>query len=255
METLAAMLPGEPFTVFLAIKWELLALEPPGWGGVLLRGLVQSVKIAFGAYALGLLLGLGGALGKLYGGPVLRNLLEGYTTIVRAIPELVLILILFYAGTQSLSQLLEYLGYGRITINGFIAGVLVLGFVQGAYSTEVLRGAIQAIPIGQIEAARAYGMPFGLRLRRILVPAMMPFAVPGLANLWLIVTKDTALLAVVSIDPSELALATRQAAGATKQYFLFFLAAFCLYLLLSLVSQAVFSSVERYFRRGFPKLA
>lgn len=239
----------------LAMKWELLALEPPGWGGVLLRGLVQSIKIALGAYALGLLLGLGGAMGKLYGGPILRNFLEGYTTMVRAIPELVLILILFYAGTQSLSSLLAYFGFGRVTINGFLAGVLVLGFVQGAYSTEVLRGAIQAIPAGQIEAARAYGMPFWLRLRRVIIPAMMPYAIPGLANLWLIVTKDTALLAVVSIDPSELALATRQAAGFTKQYFMFFLAAFCLYLLLSLVSQAVFGAIERYFRRGMPKLA
>lgn len=255
METMAATMPSDASMVFLAIRWDLLGLEPPGWGGVLLNGLVQSVKIAFGAYALGLLLGLGGALGKLYGGPVLRNLLEGYTTIVRAIPELVLILILFYAGTQSLSNLFESLGYGRIAINGFIAGVVVLGFVQGAYSTEVLRGAIQAIPVGQIEAARAYGMPFGLRLRRILIPAMMPYAIPGLANLWLIVTKDTALLAVVSIDPSELALATRQAAGATKQYFLFFLAAFCLYLAISTVSQTVFNGIERYFRRGFPKLA
>ena len=242
-------------TAVLAIRWDLLALEPPGWGGVLLRGLVQTIKIAIGAYALGLLLGLGGAMGKLYGGPILRNFLEGYTTIVRAIPELVLILILFYAGTQTLSQLFEYFGFGRVSINGFIAGVAVLGVVQGAYSTEVLRGAIQAIPAGQIEAARAYGMPFWLRLRRILIPVMMPFAIPGLANLWLIVTKDTALLAVVSINPSELALATRQSSGATKQYFLFFLAAFGLYLLLSLVSQVIFGALERYFRRGMPKLA
>ena len=96
----------------------------------------------------------------------------------------------------------------------------MLGFVQGAYSTEVLRGAILAIPQGQIEAARAYGMSPGLLLRRITLPAMLPFAIPGLANLWLIATKDTALLAVVGFN--ELTLATRQAAGATKAYFTFF---------------------------------
>ena len=239
----------------LAIRWDLLAFEPPGWGGVLVRGLFQTIKIAIGGYALGLLLGLGGAVGKLYGGPILRNLLEGYTTVVRAIPELVLILILFYAGTRTLSDLLENFGYGRVAVNGLVAGIVVLGFVQGAYSTEVLRGAIQAIPVGQIEAARAYGMPGMLRLRRVVLPAMLPFAIPGLANLWLIVTKDTALLAVVSIDPSELALATRQAAGATKQYFLFFLAAFFLYLLMSLVSNIGFRALEKRVRRGMPKLA
>ncbi|MEZ5774032.1 MAG: ABC transporter permease subunit [Hyphomicrobiaceae bacterium] len=261
---LAASLPDIPHVIaglhlgeprLLAIRWDLLALEPPGWGGVLLRGLLQTVKIALGGYLLGLTLGLGGAMGKLYGGPVIKSLLEGYTTIVRAVPELVLILILFYAGTQALTSALASWGYGRVTINGFIAGVAVLGFVQGAYSTEVLRGAIQAIPAGQIEAARAFGMPFWLRLRRVILPAMVPFAIPGLANLWLIITKDTALLAVVSIDPSELALATRQAAGATKQYFLFLIAAFFLYLLLSLVSNAGFRAIEKHFRRGMPKLS
>ena len=104
----------------------------------------------------------------------------------------------------------------------------MLGFVQGAYSTEVLRGAILAVPQGQIEAARAYGMSPGLLLRRITLPAMLPFAIPGLANLWLIATKDTALLAVVGF--SELTLETRQAAGATKAYFTFYVAAGALYL-------------------------
>lgn len=245
----------ELFQLPLAIRWDLLALEPPGWGGVLLRGLQQSVMIAFGAYGLGLLLGLGGAMGKLYGATALRGLLEGYTTIVRAVPELILILILYYAGTQTLSQVLEHFGFGRFDINGTIAGICVLGFVQGAYSTEVLRGAIQAIPTGQVEAAKAYGMPFWLRLRRVILPAMMPFAIPGMANLWLAATKDTALLAVVGIDPSELSLATRQAAGFTKQYLLFFFAAFVLYFMISTVSNWSFRAIERYFRRGQPKVA
>jgi polar amino acid transport system permease protein len=236
----------------LAIKWELLALEPPGWGGTLLWGLFITFQIALGAYILGLLLGLGGALGKLYGGPILRTVLDGYTTLIRAIPELVLILFLYYAGTDLLNRLLESMGYGRITISGLIAGIYVLGFCQGAYSTEVLRGAIQAIPVGQIEAAKAYGMPFWLRFRRVILPAMLPFAIPGLANLWLVVTKATALLAVVGF--TELALTTRQAAGSTKQYFMFFVAAGILYLALSLVSTYLFALLERYLRRGQAKL-
>ena len=101
---------------------------------------------------------------------------------MRAVPELVLILLLYFAGGDIINRVLEGLGYARVDINGLVAGILVLGFVQGAYSTEVIRGAILAIPQGQIEAARAYGMPPGLLLRRITLPAMLPFAIPGLVQ-------------------------------------------------------------------------
>jgi len=233
-----------------ASLFELLAPSPPGWGGTLLRGLANSVQIAIGAYAIGLLIGTAGAYGKLYGGPVIRDLMEVYTTVVRAVPELVLILLLYYAGTDLINRMLEAMGQPRIDISGLVAGIVVLGFVQGAYATEVIRGAIQSIPQGQIEAARAYGMSPLLLLRRITLPAMLPFAIPGLANLWLIATKDTALLAVVGF--SELTLATRQAAGATKAYFTFFLAAGALYLLLTLFSNVIIGWVEKRARRGMP---
>jgi polar amino acid transport system permease protein len=235
------------------INWSLLALEPPGWGGVLLAGLWQSVQIAIGGYALGLTLGTGGAMGKLYGGPVTKDLLEVYTTLVRAVPELVLILILYYAGTDVLNQLSALLGFGPVDISGLAAGIFVIGVVQGAYSTEVLRGAIKAVPAGQIEAARAYGMSPVQILRRITLPAMLPHAIPGLSNLWLIATKDTALLAVVGF--SELTLVTRQAAGSTKAYLLFFLAAGALYLALTLVSNLLIGVVERHYRRGMARPA
>lgn len=231
------------------INWGLLALDPPGWGGVLLAGLMNSVKIALGGYSLGLVLGTGGAFGKLYGGPVTKDLLEVYTTVVRAVPELVLILILYYAGTDVLNRVSGAMGYGSIDISGLAAGIFVIGVVQGAYSTEVLRGAIQAVPPGQIEAARAYGMSPLLVLRRITLPAMLPHAIPGLSNLWLIATKDTALLAVVGF--SELTLVTRQAAGTTKAYMLFFCAAGVLYLLLTLVSNLVIRLIEARARRGW----
>jgi polar amino acid transport system permease protein len=229
---------------------ELLAFSPPGWGAVLLRGLVASLTVAFGGYSVGLLIGIGGAVGKLYGGPVLRDLLGCYTTIVRAIPELVLIVLLFYAGSDMVNQVLTWLGSPPMDINGLVAGIVVIGFVQGAYSTEVLRGAIQAIAPGQIEAARSYAMGPGLLLRRIILPIMLPHAIPGLSNLWLIATKDTALLAVIGF--TELTLATRQAGGATKAYFLFFSAAGLLYLAVTLLSNAGIRRIERYAYRGMP---
>ncbi len=216
---------------------ELLSYDPPGWGAVLLYGLRNSIIIAAGAYGIGLLIGICGAFGKLYGGPMARDLLAVYTTVIRAVPELVLILILYFAGTDLVNRLLELLGRSPIDINGLVAGIGVLGVVQGAYSTEVLRGAILSISQGEIEAARAVGMPLLTSMRRIILPAMLPFAIPGLANLWLIATKDTALLAVVGF--SELTQVTRQAAGTTKAYFTFFVAAGVLYLCVTLVSNVV----------------
>ncbi|WP_425359494.1 ABC transporter permease [Borborobacter arsenicus] len=233
--------------------FELLSPTPPGWGGNLLRGLFNSVQIALGAFGLGLAIGTAGAYGKLYGGPVIRDLLEVYTTIMRAVPELVMILLLYYAGTDLVNRALQGFGYSPIDISGLVAGIAVLGIVQGAYATEVLRGAILAIPQGQIEAARAYGMSPSLLMRRITLPAMLPFAIPGLANLWLIATKDTALLAVVGFN--ELTLETRQAAGSTKAYFTFFMAAGVLYLLLTLFSNVIIGRIERWSRRGMPSVA
>jgi polar amino acid transport system permease protein len=232
---------------------EILALGPTGYGDELLWGAAMSVSIALLAYGLGLLIGTAGALGKLNGSTLTRSILGGYTTLVRAVPELILILILYYAGTATLNQLLEQAGFEAVRINGFVAAVLVLGFVQGAYATEVLRAAIQAIPVGQIEAAKAYGMSPWLIFRRITLPSMLPFAIPGMANLWLIVTKDTALIAVVGY--TELALATRQAAGNTKLYLTFFLVAGLIYLTITLISQKGFTLLERRVRRGQRKLA
>jgi polar amino acid transport system permease protein len=230
------------------LNLNLLALSPPGWGGVLLEGFAASLQLAVGGFSLGLMIGIAGAFGKLYGGPILRDLLEVYTTVIRAVPELVLILLLYYAGTDAVNALLGLVGLPRVDISGLAAGIFVIGVVQGAYQTEVLRGAIKAVPPGQIEAARAYGMSPLKTLRRITLPAMLPYAIPGLSNLWLIATKDTALLAVVGF--SELTLVTRQAAGSTKAYMLFFCSAGLMYLTLTLVSNRVIAIIEKRARRG-----
>lgn len=237
-----------PLGALAASTLDLLAFSPPGWGATLLRGLWNSVLIATGAYALGLLIGIAGAYGKLYGSAATKDLLAVYTTVVRAVPELVLILILYFAVTDAVNQIILALGGARIEISGVAAGIAVLGVVQGAYATEVLRGAILAVPAGQIEAARAMGMPSALLARRITLPLMLSFAIPGLANLWLVATKDTALLAVVGF--AELTQATRQAASTTKAFFTFYAAAGVLYLILSIGSTILFARLEKWARRG-----
>ena len=133
------------FGAFAASTLELLAYSPPGWGATLLRGLGNSVVIALGAYGLGMVIGVAGAYGKLYGGAITKDLLAVYTTVVRAVPELVLILILYFAVTDLVNTVLQGWGYSRIQISGIAAGIAVLGIVQGAYSIEVLRGAILAV--------------------------------------------------------------------------------------------------------------
>jgi len=224
-----------------------------GWGPELLKGFINSMYIAFGGYTLGLLIGLLGASGKLYGGLVTRDLLEVYTTVVRAVPELVLILLLYYAGTQALNALLSRIGIGQVDISGLAAGILVIGVVLGAYLTEVIRGAIKAVPQGEIEAGRSYGMgPFQI-FSRIIFPAMLPHALPGLGNYWLTTTKDTALLAVVGF--TELTLATRQAAGGTKHYMTFFLTAGAIYLAVSIVSGLIIRAIEAHYGRGMVRHA
>jgi polar amino acid transport system permease protein len=234
--------------MFLAAgSLELLAT----WKGNLLSGALSTLEISFLSYVLGLCLGLAGAMGKITGDRYLKGVLEVYTTVIRSLPELLLIVMLYYLGTDTLNRVLQGLGYEAVRINGFVAAVAVLGFVMGAYATEVLRGAIQAIPVGQIEAAKAYGMSPFLRFRRIILPAMLPYAIPGLSNLWLNVTKDSALVAVVGY--SELTLQTKQAAGSTKAYFTFFVAAALIYLIISLVSLRLFGALETYVRRGQPK--
>ena len=149
---------------------ELLAWSPPGWGATLMAGLWNTIVIAFGAYALGLTIGVAGAFGKLYGGPVTKDLLAVYTTLVRAVPELVLLLLITFAAKDAINSVLTANGYEVIDFSGVVAGIVVLGVVQGAYSTEVLRGAILSVPAGQIEAGRAMWMSPVKIARRITLP-------------------------------------------------------------------------------------
>ncbi len=233
---------------------EVLTFGKTGFADELLRGAFVTLYIAAAAFLLGLTLGQIGAMAKLYGGPISRLIANFYTTVIRSVPELVLILFLFFAGTRGISTIGELVGYGPVNVNGSVAAVLVLGFVQGAYSTEVLRGAIQAIPTGQIEAAKAYGMSPFQTFNRIIFPAMLPNAIPGLANLWLSVIKDTTLIMVTGAS-AELGGTTRAAAGFTKRYFMFYFISLMIYLSMTLVSNFFLQRLERYVRRGQPKLA
>lgn len=222
-----------------------------GWLVALLQGAVITLQISAGAFLLGLGIGLVVALIKLKGSPWMVAMANCYTTLYRAVPELLLILLLYYAGTDLLNALLKSFDQSSVQINGFIAAIVVLGIVQGAYSAEIIRGAILAIPFGQIEAARSFGVERLLLLRRIVLPSMLPYALAGLSNLWLILIKDSALISVVGY--SELLSVGKQAAGSTKHYLVFYLAVAGCYFVMTLLSNLVFQLIERHSNRWMPK--
>jgi polar amino acid transport system permease protein len=232
---------------------DLLAWGDRGWSDDLLRGLIVTIEISIGAFVVGLLVGGAVALIKLRGPRPAILLANGYSTICRAVPELLLILILFYAGTSLLNQAMASLGYGGVEVSGFVVAIVVLGLVQGAYASEIIRGAILAIPKGQVEAAEAYGLSGFTLFRRITLPAIVPFALPGLANLWMVILKDSTLISVVG--HAELMFTARQAAGASKYYFSFYLLAGALYFLLTILSQILIGRLEARVRRFTPRAA
>jgi octopine/nopaline transport system permease protein len=228
---------------------ELLSFGPKGWGWQLLSGTAMTVAVSVSAFLIGLLFGSLGASAKLSGNPILRALAEIYTTAVRGVPELLVIYLLFFGGSGAATAVAGVFGYeGFVEVNAFTVGVLSVGLISGAYSTEVIRGAVQAVPSGQIEAARACGMTRGLILRRILVPQTMRFALPGLGNVWQLTLKDTALISVTAL--AELMRVAHLAAGSSREPFLFYSTAAVLYLLMTSVSTALFERAERHANRG-----
>lgn len=230
--------------------WSLMAYGETGYGDEFLRGILFTLQISACGYLLGFVLGLLGAGAKLHGNRWLYRAGDLYTTLVRAIPELLLILMIYYAGTRALTSVLLSIGFEAkdIQISPFVAAVAALGFIYGAYLTDVLRGAIQAIPKGQVEAARAYGMHAPLRFRRIVFPQMIRYAIPGMGNQWLNITKDSAL--VSAIGAFELVFAAKSAASQTKEYLFFYTVGALCFLGITIVSMVLLQHVERRANRG-----
>ena len=201
----------------------------------ILQGAVMTVGVSLAALLVAVLLGLAGAAAKLSCRPVLNALATGYTTLVRGVPELVLMLLVFYGGTIGLNHLLELAGSeATVDINPFLAGVLTIGFIYGAYMTETFRGDILAIPKGQVEAAWAFGMGRAQAFARITAPQMVRYALPGFTNNWLVLIKATALVSLIGLQ--EMTYLAKQASAATRSPFAFFLFTAVLFLLYTSVS-------------------
>lgn len=210
----------------------------------LLEGASVTLAVALSSLAVATLLGLAGALAKLSRSRLLRTVAGTYTTLIRGVPDLVLMLLVFYGGQVAVNTVAPMLGHDDyIDIDPFVAGVLTIGFIFGAYLTEAFRGAFLAVPPGQREAGLAYGMSPRQVLWRITLPQMLRHALPGISNNWLVLIKSTAIVSIIGL--SDLMTRGQQAAGNTREPFSFYLAVALIYLVFTSLSELGFSWAQR----------
>ncbi|WP_370280666.1 ABC transporter permease [Pontibacterium sp.] len=219
-------------------------MDLQGFGHLLVSGTWVTIQLALASLVFGLMFGLMGAAAKLSPFRVLRYMATLYTTLVRGIPELLLVLTLYFGGSQLLMWFMGFFGYDEyIEISPFIAGVGALSIAFGAYATEVFRMAMLAIPKGQWESAYAFGMSPVQTFFRIILPQLWRLAIPGLGNLFQVLLKDTALVSVVGLN--DLMRQAYVASGSTKEPFTFYMAAALIYLGLTVLATLTTQFLER----------
>ncbi|KMN37090.1 MULTISPECIES: ABC transporter permease [unclassified Chromobacterium] len=219
-----------------------------GFGSIIWEGTLVTLELAVLSLLLAFLIGLVGAGAKLSSNRLLSGVSTLYTTLIRGVPDLVLMLLIFYSLQIGINRLTEWRGMERIDLNPFVSGVVTLGFIYGAYFTETLRGAFISVPKGQLEAGTAYGMNPWQVFCRIQFPQMMRFALPGISNNWQVMLKATALVSIIGL--TDVVKVSIDAGKSTYKVFFFTLVAGVIYLLLTTVSNFVLMWLERRYSMG-----
>lgn len=228
----------------------LLAFGADGWGDELAAGAWLTIRLAVATLPFGLLLGLGIALAKQSGNTYLRAIGNTYTTVFRGLPELLTLFVVYNMVQLLANRIVNLVAPGSsFEISGFAAGLVALGVVFGAFSSEVFLGAIRAVPKGQIEAGRSLGLSSIQAFALITLPQLWRLALPGLGNLWLVLIKDTSLVSVIALN--DLLRQTQVAVGVTKEPFFFYLIACLIYLVFTLISSVGINKLEVRANRGF----
>ena len=230
--------------------FEVFAFGSSGWGDEMLMGALMTVLVSASSLILGIVIGIIFAACKLSNIFVLKVIANIYTTIIRGIPELLVIYLLFFGGGGAVMYLAKIFGYnGYIELNAFTIGTIAVGAISGAYSTEVIRGAVNSVQKGQFEAGKTLGLNgYGL-YGKIIFPQVARIALPGIGNVWQITLKDTALISVTGLV--EIMRQSRIAAGSTHEPFIFYTAAIILYLLITRFSNILFDKAENNYSKGF----
>lgn len=234
---------------------ELFSYGDAGWGDEILRGLGITVQLALTTLPVGLLIGFVIAFAAMSRNRVLRGIGYGYTTLMRGLPEILTLFVVYNGVGVLLNSGMQWLNpeAGAVDFSPFAAGVIALGMVFGAFAAEVIRGAFNALDPGQVEAGLAVGMRRAQIFTRIKLPQVWRFALPGLGNLWINMLKDTALVSVIALD--DLMRATKVAVGVTKQPFTFYLVACLIYWGLCLLSEFVLARMEKRANRGVRRVS
>jgi len=219
-----------------------------GYLPLILKGMIVTIEVALFSLLLSLCLGILAASAKLYGGSISKSIATVYTTVIRGIPDLVLMMLIFFGGQILINNIGDKFGWGYIDIDPMIAGIITIGFIFGAYMGETFRGAIIAVNKGQIEAGHAYGMT-GLQVFiHITFPAMIRHAIPGFFNNWLVLVKTTALVSVIGLE--DMVFNAKVAGDSLRQPFTFYVLVGFLFLLITAVSDLAMRWLERKYNVG-----
>jgi len=229
---------------------ELLAFGDTGWGDELFRATLMTIAVSITAMIIVFLFALIFTPLKLSKNKFLNFIANSYTTIIRGVPELLVIYLLFFGGSGAVMYVASIFGYNKyIEINAFLTGSFAIGIISGAYSTEVFRGAIQSIDKGQFEASKVLGLKKPVHFFKVIMPQMLRLAVPNLSNVWQITLKDTSLISVTGLV--EIMRQSYIAAGSTRDPLFFYSFAAVLYLLLTFLSMKLINKLETKYRRGY----
>ena len=232
---------------------ELLAFGDTGWGDELFYATLMTIAVAITAMLIGFFFALIFTPLKLSKNKFLNVIANTYTTIIRGVPELLVIYLFFFGGSAAVMFVASIFGYGEyIEINAFITGAFSIGIISGAYSTEVFRGAIQSIDKGQFEAANVLGLGKFGKFFKVILPQTLRLALPNLSNVWQITLKDTSLISVTGLV--EIMRQSYVAAGSTRDPLFFYSFAAVLYLLLTFLSMKLINKLEVKYSRGFSGL-
>ena len=229
---------------------ELLSFGDTGWGDELFFATLMTIAVSIAAMAIGFLFALIFTPLKLSKNKFLNLIANSYTTVIRGVPELLVIYLFFFGGSGALMYVASIFGYYEyIEINAFITGSVAIGIISGAYSTEVFRGAIQSIDKGQFEASKVLGFKKHIHFFKIIMPQMLRLSIPNLSNVWQITLKDTSLISVTGLV--EIMRQSYIAAGSTRDPLFFYSFAAVLYLALTFLSMQLINRLELKFNKGY----
>ena len=229
---------------------ELLSFGKTGWGDELLIATMMTIAVSITAMLIGFLFALIFTPLKLSKSKFLNLIGNSYTTVIRGVPELLVIYLFFFGGSGAVMYVASIFGYNEyIEINAFITGSFAIGIISGAYSTEVFRGAIKSIDKGQFEASKVLGLKKPVHFFKVIMPQMLRLAIPNLSNVWQITLKDTSLISVTGLV--EIMRQSYIAAGSTRDPLFFYSFAAVLYLLLTYFSMKLINNLEARYSRGY----